>query len=442
MNLADLTNYVCTLSQLVEDDDKTACALFLSKRYELIYNSYLWKDSLGITEVSFNPSTNLDNSDGVIYLPAQVDRVCGLRTSCQSVRIIGLEDSFRIDYDRFNKWSMSGSPQEFSILSPDWLEVRPNPASVTNLIPPTALNNGIGQYYVIQQLKPGNTYVLTCQVVPVGAGGEIVCGTYGGPGIINGPAVLPCLAGVPLTFVANGDSVLIWNLTLPNAFPQATLQAFNPASPVQSIGPGATVTLTSDNQEDITGTEAVQIKVTWRDKFERYVVTSGLPATLTPVDGQGQIEIESMFKPVTAGNLTATVNNPFGGGSVPVLAGSIPPAVLRSPSFQRIRVFPKPSTPSFLWVLFKKPFTPLNFPTEEPGLRNLDNCLIAFAMGDMLKRSRQFGKAQGQYQEAAALLTELAKIETIQAANNVQFKPEGGYGDPFFAPSSNRGLWF
>ncbi len=67
-------------------------------------------------------------------------------------------------------------------------------------------------------------------------------------------------------------------------------------------------------------------------------------------------------------------------------------------------------------------------------IRNLDNCLIALASGVMLKRARQYAKAAAETQEGGVLLTELAKLETVQAANNSRIIPDGGYGDCHFGP--------
>ncbi|HTA30713.1 MAG TPA: hypothetical protein VK731_09505 [Candidatus Cybelea sp.] len=433
MNLAGLTNYVCTKSQLVEADDQAACALFLSKRYELIYNAYLWKDSLAISEVLYDPVNNLDNADGILYLPQQVDRVVGLRTCDQSVKIAGLEHYFRIDYDAFNKWAMYGSPTEFSILPPDWFEVRPSSNFATsNTIAPSSYGPSgpvwIAEY---QNLIAGQSYALMITAEYQRAY------YYNGDNQVNLNPLPTVGSWLVFSMPSTGPLVIV----CPSGYLGSVVLVKLPAT-TQSTGPGATLTITSDNQADITGSGAVQIKVTWRDKTDRYTVTGGLPLTLTPVDGQGQIEVESVFKPVTTGNLLATVYNSYLGSVFSQQAGLIAPAVLRSPSYQRIRLFPKPSTQKYIWALGKKPFTPLNFASEEPGIRNLDNCLIAYAMGDMLERSRQYGKAQGQYTEATALLSELAKLETIQAANNSRFIPDSGYGDAFFAPSSNRGIWF
>ena len=93
-------------------------------------------------------------------------------------------------------------------------------------------------------------------------------------------------------------------------------------------------------------------------------------------------------------------------------------------------------------VLGKKKFEPLTFDQEEPAIKNLDNCLLALALGDLWARRRQMGKAAMFYQEGAALLKELALLETVQAAHNTQFLPDGGAGDALFGPGRSGGIGF
>lgn len=437
MNLQDLTNYVTTKSQLIEPDDVTACQLFLSKRYELIYNSYLWKDALTMVNVPVNPVTNADNAVGIVFLPEQIDRLVAIRTNDSSVRIQGLEHFYRIDWDAFCAAGVANSgfcPTEMAILSPIWKSVRPVSAPPASLIPVDATFDDNANYLVLN-LMVGASYYLTTAVFD-SAQDTIQIGNYSDGVFTPTGGVVPT-NGISLQFTASGNAL---SYTAPSQggdnFVNANLVKFA-FTPNRSV-PGSIINVSSNNQADQTGPQAVQVKVTWRDSTDTYTITTGLPFNLTPPDGLGFIEIESIFKPLTQGVFQIVLENflinQFGNLTNQTTIGTMAAASLKTPSYQRVRIFPIPTAPTTLNVLGKKPFIPLTFPTEVPAIRNLDNCLIAFAMGDMLERARQFGKAQAQYQEAAALLSELAKIETIQAANNTQFVPEGGYGDCFFAP--------
>ena len=350
MTLAELANYITTKTQLVEPDDLAAAQLFLSKRYELIYNSYLWKDALTMMTVAVNPATNPDHALGIVLMPQQIDRVVALRTAQSSVRVHGLEDFYRTDFNEFTQTGMTTG--EFAMLDPVWFSCRPDPAFFAD--------------HAAGRIPSGST------------------------------------------------------LTGPNAF----------------------VTISSNNAAD-----TAPIKVVWRDNNDRYVLTAPKPVTLTPGDGSGFLEVEAVFKPVTQGTVSVLSNTPQPVADTDLIInitstlGSLAPASTRSPQHQRVRLFAIPTEPFSLMALGKKPFVPLDYATEKPLIKNLDNCLIAFGTADLLQRARQFGKAAQQMQEGAALLAELAKLEVLQATNNSRFVPDGGYGDPFFAPSSNRGLW-
>lgn len=82
---------------------------------------------------------------------------------------------------------------------------------------------------------------------------------------------------------------------------------------------------------------------------------------------------------------------------------------------KKIRLLPTSATAISLRVVGKR-----TMPTLADGdsliLRNLDNCLLAFATADMLQRQRQYGKAKELVEEGGALLEAAKKVETEQAA--------------------------
>lgn len=515
MTRDDLVNYITTKAQMLEADDVAACQSFVSKRYELIYNSYLWKDALTMVDMSIDPINNPDNAVGIVSLPSQVERVVAMRTSTQAVKIHALEEYYRIDWNRFADISDINGLVEFAILNPIWFTCRPNSGFSTQVSTAGATYYGATPGTVSVTVTQGQRYV----IVP-GA-------SEAGASLVNGNQTIVLANGVPVAITAQSNVI---NFTLPgNLIPSGSKYGFtasfapaltggssywivwgpnessldnfggtpdgniastgigsathfaftvvpgqnlhgkNPVTAVtaaiypdvgppssaftakiflvslsqfQTSGNGCFVSIASDNPLDnVGGANVAQIKVTWRDTQNRYTKTGTMPMVLTPTDGSGFIEVESIFKPTTQGNVVATLTNPVQGYTFTNVVGTMLPTDTRSPGLQRVRLLSAPNQTLTLSVLGKKPFVPLDFGSEVPLIRNLDNCLIAFGLADMLQRGRQYGKAGQQMQEATALLTELAKLETLQAANNQRFVPDAGYGDPFFAPSSNRGLW-
>ena len=136
MNLIDQANYVCTQIGLTDTDDIAAAQLFLRSWDEQIYNSYLWKDTMIGVDYNFSPK-NADNAEGVVIVPPVIDIVVAARVGAapgvwgNSIRVHGIEDYYRVDWDWFNQ---QGTPFEFAELPPVWLVYRgAEPLQLINL---------------------------------------------------------------------------------------------------------------------------------------------------------------------------------------------------------------------------------------------------------------------------------------------------------------------
>lgn len=92
-----------------------------------------------------------------------------------------------------------------------------------------------------------------------------------------------------------------------------------------------------------------------------------------------------------------------------------------------------PGETTTLLVLAKRRMTPLDNDLDTPILRNIDNAIIAYAMSDMLERSRQYAKAQAKAGEGQAHILAMRDLETNQGADCIRIIPEAY--DP--APATN-----
>jgi hypothetical protein len=96
--------------------------------------------------------------------------------------------------------------------------------------------------------------------------------------------------------------------------------------------------------------------------------------------------------------------------------------------FQRIKFFERPkydaSSPVNLYIVGKKKIRPMVSDYDTPMVSGVDNVLIHFATGDMLKRSRQFGKAQLEIQQANSLMQVARDQENNQSAKEVRLIPD------------------
>jgi hypothetical protein len=86
-----------------------------------------------------------------------------------------------------------------------------------------------------------------------------------------------------------------------------------------------------------------------------------------------------------------------------------------SDNSKRIRLFPIPNAIFALKIVARRTPNTLTSASDTPILRNIDNVLIAYAMGDMLERQRQYGKAAEKFKEAGALLEVAKQLENAQS---------------------------
>lgn len=80
-----------------------------------------------------------------------------------------------------------------------------------------------------------------------------------------------------------------------------------------------------------------------------------------------------------------------------------------------IRLYPAPDVDTTFLIFGKRVCPALTSDADTSVLRNCDNAIIAFAIGDMLERMRQYGKAQAKFKEAAELLESAKNLEKEQA---------------------------
>lgn len=122
------------------------------------------------------------------------------------------------------------------------------------------------------------------------------------------------------------------------------------------------------------------------------------------------------------------------------VVASVPALTTRSTSSRRVRIFSTPQNPVTFKILGKMAYVPMTYPYHEPMIKASSQAIMAFALAAMLKRARQYAKADLEEKKAQALLGECAKLHTVQEANNQRFVPEAGYGPDYLGPS-NQGLW-
>jgi hypothetical protein len=122
-------------------------------------------------------------------------------------------------------------------------------------------------------------------------------------------------------------------------------------------------------------------------------------------------------------DLAALARNPAGFDTIGNVAAFIPLA--RSDDGRaRIRLNQIPEKAGVLFVIGKRTCVELVNDFDVPLIPGVDNCLIAFVMGDLYQWMRQFTKAETFFREANALLQTMIDIETAQSAEIRQIIPD------------------
>lgn len=89
----------------------------------------------------------------------------------------------------------------------------------------------------------------------------------------------------------------------------------------------------------------------------------------------------------------------------------------------RIRLHRPLKTTQTLTIICKRKCPELVNDTDRPLIPGVDQCLVAFTLGDLYRWSRQLTRAQACYQEATTHLEMMKKLEVEQAASVIRIVP-------------------
>ncbi|HEY8904278.1 MAG TPA: hypothetical protein VIM48_11240 [Chthoniobacterales bacterium] len=117
MTLIELSNLVCLKVHRNDDASIAEAKAYLRARYEMIWNSYLWRDTL--CEVLI-PANDVDQ---VMILPGIVDRVVNVLWDARPLAVESLQIVYRAEPMRINA---PGDPGKFAILAPSGVSVSPD----------------------------------------------------------------------------------------------------------------------------------------------------------------------------------------------------------------------------------------------------------------------------------------------------------------------------
>ena len=399
MTLNDLATLVCTKVNQNEPEDLAACKLFAGKRYEMIWNDQLWKDSI-IDWTYTLPAAGTTYTVNSIWLPtrqhlilpATFDKVLAVRTDTRKLNIQSAEVYYRADYDVFQN---QGMMVEYLVLPP-----------------------AVWEFDLVQAVQ-----------LQIAAGD-------------NGKA-----ANVDM-LEADGSTVARTALALVGTPPGVNF--FDRGFRADAITKIATLSAVSVNAGPLLTNSA-----TLPHLFTFYDVNNNVLLTITlQVGGFVQVPANSTqysydataktALPTAAqqgGNITATSGGFLGPGQEILNFGisvngtliyTLQPGDLAAVRRQRIALIGSIDVPApTIRVLGKSKPNTFTGDNDSTALSGVDNCLLAIVEYDMLKRERQYAKAQSVLAEFQLLLDQLKQQEVVQTAHQKQIKPEDGYGNPY-----------
>jgi len=107
MNLTNMANFVCSKVGRTDSESIASCQGFIGRRYELIYDSQLWRDTLQSSTITVSSGTQ------DVTLPTSIDRIIAVRWSDRALTPVQQEAVYYIDPTLFDK---SGTPLSFVIM--------------------------------------------------------------------------------------------------------------------------------------------------------------------------------------------------------------------------------------------------------------------------------------------------------------------------------------
>lgn len=196
MTLGDLAQYICTKVGQTDKDSIAACRLFLRRRYQMIWDYALWKESL------FTKS--IGTGTGTCVLPATCDQVVAVRIGFTPVPLLDQTTLMRTDPGAYTRTGTT--PDGFIFLSPTCLGTAIASTTVITAFSSSALDNA-QTLHLVGELSNG----LEVREDLVLTGTTPVSSVNGYANVLSASLSAPCAGNV--TVAATGSDTIVAGLT-------------------------------------------------------------------------------------------------------------------------------------------------------------------------------------------------------------------------------------
>lgn len=379
MTLLQIATYICNLVGKTDSTSITRCKEYVRQHHQLIYDSALWRESLTVDRVTTEP-------DGrIIYL-----ELTNGGSSYTSAPTVGFT-------------STTGS----------------NATATAKLF-----NDSIGEVVLT---NAGHNYEDNPTVTFTGGAGTGAAATAYASGYSD-QLVLPQNISQVLAITADNEELIPSEIITQFMADPASINekgTANKFSAISSVGINFNLVNGSLYFEAVDAEDAgKKIEVVGRLKgdpdriYKETVTLAASPSTNVTFESYSEITSlskEETIDTIIVKNITGYDKFYWNGWET-------------KSEFQRVRLYSRPeydsTGPIQLTILGKKKIRPLTADTDAPMISGIDNALIKYGTADMLKRQRQYGKAQLETGEGDRLLAVARDAETNQTAKIMRIIPE------------------
>jgi hypothetical protein len=410
MTKLEMANFICGKVNQTDPEDIEACKGFLSRRHEMLWQDQLWKDSLveyrqtlDPVAANYTPASNYLPTKGVLLLPPGIERVLAVRDASRSIQVQRPEYFYRIDWDAF---AQRGAAHDFMLL-------------------PACVWEWDSEVYPLALRTSAADSEVSISVDLIDADGV---------GVSRSSHTL----AVEKRLLGFSSQLDVFSKSATDG--AVRLAAINPDDAIVISGAGtAGVNGTYTRaEEDVNGRPAYEkgdYRISWLlgnifDPGDKWAVYDNPPAPLSASRYYFSTDDVDVPQIVTTWQTGGVAVGDLPGPTFPEPASvlTVSAETINAARRQRIRLVEIPDVALTIRVLGKRPAPDFSGDNDEPGLSGIANCLIAFSMGDMLQRERQYGKANALFSEAMQLLDQLKRVEVVQQAHNQRIIPDSGFG--------------
>ncbi len=406
---AELVDAVCERAGSFTPDSVIIARNAVKRRYRMIYDSFLWKDSITTTTAS---TVGLQ---AYISMPAGMERVISLMISGVMLDPVDAAYLFQTSPDSFGGSGQATAFQEVDVSGVKRINLYPIP-------------DAIYLVYITGKKTATN---------------------------LSADADVPVIRNVDTALIAFAASDLAARLGNADGSKTALEEAVTALAALKDLESQQTfrerkakpLTVTTNALSEMIDTVCARansyaidsvilarsfLKRRYRMIWDSYLWRdSTTTATASTTSSQAYIATPATIERVISVSINGKLLDPVDASYLAqagpdIVSGSGTPTAWEetdAAGVKRINLYPIPDAVYSVTITGKKPITNLSSDTDVPRIRNVDTALLAFATSDLQQRVGNMDGAKASLDEAAAALSALKDLEGQQTVRARMAKP-------------------